>query len=72
MVRLFQDHQRLVVCLMGSQVSVLVVGQLPKSYGEDWNLAQRITNNFQLGQGVMVEDQEVGSYIQPFAKFSLN
>jgi hypothetical protein len=72
MVQAFPDHQKLVVYLTDLQVSVLVVEQQHKCYGEDLNSDQESINNFLLGQGDMAADQEAGLSIRLFATFSLN
>jgi hypothetical protein len=72
MVPQYQRHQRLVVCHTDSQVSVLVVEQQLKCYGEDLNLDQQDLSSFLTGQVAMAEGQEVGLSIRHFATFSLN
>jgi hypothetical protein len=72
MVPQYQRHQKLVVYHTGSLVSVLVVEQQLKCYGEDLSLDQHDLSNFQTGQVAMAEGQEVGLSIRHFATFSLN
>jgi hypothetical protein len=72
MVPQYQRHQRLVVYRTDSQVSVLVVEQQLKCYGEDLNLDQLDLSSFQTGQVAMGAGQEVGLSIRHFATFSLN
>jgi hypothetical protein len=72
MVQPYLSHQKLVVYHTDSQVSVLVVEQQLKCYGEDLNLDQLDLSSFQTGQVAMGAGQEVGLSIRHFATFSLN
>jgi hypothetical protein len=71
-------HQSLAVVkrdgyLMVSLISVYQVEAQPEHFGKAWNLDQRSSNNFRLGQGERQGAAQMAtSSFQPFAKFSLN
>ena len=68
----FQSRLRPVESTLVSPLSVYLVAAIQKNSGQVLNLEVIAINNSQVTLEDLAKAQEVGLFIQPFARFSLN